>query len=77
MAEQRIVGVVEGEQKGGAWTAPAEGPAQRGAAEAIYGRRWRRMASLARCGARELPTLRLAAGLSGLTFLLNLIGIPV
>ena len=36
LAEQRIVGgVVEGEQKGGAWTAPAEGPAQGGAAEAI------------------------------------------
>ena len=46
-------------------TAPAENPTQGWAAEAIYPRRWRRMASLARFGARELPTLRLAAGLSG------------
>ena len=45
--------------------APAEGPAKGGAAEAIYDRRWGRMASLARGGARDLPTLRLAAGLSG------------
>lgn len=29
MAEQRIVGVVEGEQEGGAMTAQAEGPAER------------------------------------------------
>ena len=29
LAEQRIVGVVEGEQKGGAMTAPAKGPAER------------------------------------------------
>jgi hypothetical protein len=39
LAEQRIVGVVEGEQEGGAMPAPAEGPAQGGAAEAIYDRR--------------------------------------
>ncbi len=35
LAEQRVVGVVEGEQKGRAMPAPAEGPAQGGAAEAI------------------------------------------
>ena len=40
LAEPRIVGVVEGEQEGGAMPAPAEGPAQGGAAEAIYDRRW-------------------------------------
>ena len=39
LAEPRIVGVVEGEQEGGAMPAPAEGPAQGGAAEAIYDRR--------------------------------------
>ena len=58
------MGVVEGEQKGRAMTAPAERPAKGWAAEAIYDRGWGRMASLARGGARELPTLRLAAGLS-------------
>ena len=41
--------------------APAEGPAQGGAAEAIYDR----LASLATGNAGELPTLGLAAGLSG------------
>ena len=40
LAEPRIVGVVEGEQEGGAMPAPAEGPAQGGAAEAIDDRRW-------------------------------------
>jgi hypothetical protein len=44
--------------------APAEGPAQGGAAEAIYDRGWGRMASLATGDAGEVPTLRLAAGLS-------------
>jgi hypothetical protein len=39
LAEQRVVGVVEGEQKGGAWTTPAEGPAKGWAAEAIHNRR--------------------------------------
>jgi hypothetical protein len=29
LVEQRIVGVIEGEQKGGAMIAPAEGPAER------------------------------------------------
>ena len=65
LAEQRIVGVVEGEQEGGAMPAPAEGPAQGGAAEAIYDRLWGRIASLATGDAGKLPTLRLAAGLSG------------
>jgi hypothetical protein len=46
-------------------TAPAEGSAQGGAAEAIYDRRWGRMASLATGNAGDLPTLGLAAGLSG------------
>jgi hypothetical protein len=57
--------VIEGEQEGGAMTAPAEGSAQGGAAEAIYDRRWGRMASLATGHAGKLPTLGLAAGLSG------------
>ncbi len=35
LAEQRIVGVVEGEQEGGAMTAPAEGPAKEWPAEAL------------------------------------------
>ena len=35
------MGVVEGEQKGGAWTTPAEGPAKGWAAEAIHDRRAR------------------------------------
>jgi hypothetical protein len=47
LAEQRIVGVVEGEQKGGKMTASAEGPAKGWAAEAIYDRLLGRMASLA------------------------------
>jgi hypothetical protein len=37
--------------------APAEGPAQGGAAEAIYDQRWGRMASLATGDAGILPTL--------------------
>ena len=36
LAEQRIVGVVEGEQEGGAMPAPAEGPAKGWGAEAVY-----------------------------------------
>ena len=40
LAEQRIVGVVEGEQKGRAMTAPAEGPAQGRAAQAAGARQW-------------------------------------
>ena len=59
------MGVVEGEQKGGAWTTPAEGPAKGWAAEAIHDRRWGRMASLATGNAGKPPTMRLAAGLSG------------
>ena len=35
LAEQRVVGVVEGEQEGGAMTAPAEGPAKEWPAEAL------------------------------------------
>ena len=51
------MGVVEGEQEGGAMPAPAEGPAQGGAAEVIYDRRWGWMAAEA---ARRL--LQLALG---------------
>ena len=48
------MGVVEGEQEGGAMPAPAEGPAQGGAAEAIYDRLWGRIASLATGNAGKL-----------------------
>ena len=65
LAEQRVVGVIEGEQKGGAMTASAEGPAQGGAAEPVCNRRLGRMANLARADLGKAPTLRLAAGLSG------------
>jgi len=46
-------------------TASAEGPAKGWAAEAIYDRLLGRMASLATGHAGNVPTLRLAAGLSG------------
>ena len=46
-------------------TASAEGPAKGLAAEAIYGRLLGRMVSLATGHAGNVPTLRLAAGLSG------------
>ena len=59
------MGLIEGEQKGGAWTAPAEGPAKGWGAEAVYPRHWERMAGLATGDAGILPNLRSAAGLSG------------
>ena len=40
--------MVEGEQKGGEWTAPAEGPAKGWGAEAVYPRHRERMAGVAR-----------------------------
>ena len=46
-------------------TASAEGPAQGGAAEPVCNRRLGRMANLARADLGKVPTLRLAAGLSG------------
>jgi hypothetical protein len=46
-------------------TAPGEGPAKGWAAEAIYDRLLGRIASLATVGAGKLPTMGLAAGLSG------------
>ena len=54
--------MAEREEKGGAWTAPAEGPAKGWAAEAIHDRRWGRMASLATGNAGKLPTLGLWIG---------------
>lgn len=59
------MGVVEGELKGRAMTAPAEGPAKEWAAEAVYDQGRGRMASLATGDAGKLPIVRLGAGLSG------------
>ncbi len=52
------MGVVEGEQEGGAMPAPAEGPAKGWGAEAVYPRHWERMAGLATGGYLLGPSKR-------------------
>ncbi len=59
------MGAVEGEQKGRAMTAPAEGPARGRAAEALPGQPSRRMRSPATVRRAALTTMRLGAARSG------------